>query len=167
MQPTVLIGITIALATTPAIAADYVVVRSEVPTLTLGQQFEAGAVVNIPAGKSVTLMHASGSIEVLRGTGSATWLPKHVATNVEAGRLSRIVVVLLSKPPESKEFAALRTTELASSPNGTGPQCAAPLVGPTLVTLDEIASTADRGCEAQAKEGFERYLQTRLLPPQH
>ena len=63
-----------------AAAADYVVVASSDPAFPRGRELAAGQQLPLGPGKTVTLMHASGSISTVKGAAGGVTLPRKNAS---------------------------------------------------------------------------------------
>lgn len=127
-----------------AMASDYIVVGSTDPAIKRGQAFDAGARLPVGAGKTVTLMRASGEVTTLRGSAAGVTLPSAKLAAADAGRFETLRA-LVEPPPQGRTFGARR-----------GGIC--PAVE-TLTTLDDIIRTAEAsGCKTVAREALEKYL---------
>jgi hypothetical protein len=140
-----LIGLALSLACgTAAVASDYIVVGSTDPGIKKGQAFDAGAKVPLGAGKTVTLMRASGEITTLRGTAAGATVPSAKLAAADAGRFETLRA-LVEPPPQGRTFGARR-----------GGIC--PAVE-TLTTLEDILRTAESsGCKTVARQALDNYL---------
>lgn len=141
----VLIGIVFAGAISgPALASDYIVVRSTDPAIKRGQAFDAGAKVALGVGQSLTVMRPSGEVATLRGTASGVTLPGARMAASDAARFEALRS-LVQPPPEGRTFGARR--------GGVCPAAEA------LTALDDILKTGDANeCKAVARQALEAYL---------
>jgi hypothetical protein len=127
-----------------AMASDYIVVGSTEPAIKRGQAFDAGAKVALGAGKTVTLMRASGEVTTLRGSAGGVVVPANKLAAADAGRFETLRA-LVEPPPSGRTFGARR-----------GGIC--PAVE-TLTTLDDIIRTAESsGCKTVARQALDAYL---------
>ncbi|MFZ5718328.1 MAG: hypothetical protein ACOY5Y_02560 [Pseudomonadota bacterium] len=141
-----LIGIVLSFAVGGAAAAsDYIVVNSTDPAIKRGQAFDAGAKVALGAGKTLTVMRASGEVTTLTGSASGVTLPGARMAAADAARFETLRA-LVEPPPQGRTFGARR-----------GGIC--PAVE-TLTTLDDIVRTAESsGCKTVARQALDAYLQ--------
>jgi hypothetical protein len=127
-----------------AMASDYIVVGSTDPAIKRGQAYDAGARLALGAGKTVTLMRASGEVTTLRGSAAGVTLPSAKLAAADAGRFETLRA-LVEPPPQGRTFGARR-----------GGIC--PAVE-TLTTLDDIIRTAEAsGCKTVARQALDAYL---------
>jgi hypothetical protein len=127
-----------------AMASDYIVVGSTDPAIKRGQAFDAGARVALGAGKTLTLMRASGEVTTLRGANNAVVVPANRLAAADAGRFETLRA-LVEPPPQGRTFGARR--------GGICPALE------TLVTLDDIIRTAESsGCKTAARQALDAYL---------
>lgn len=140
-----LLGLALVMLPMVAAAADYVVVRSSDGAFVRGQAFDAGDRVPLPAGRTITLMHASGSVVTLNGATGGLVLPKRAATPKDADRLA-VLRFILSKAPRQDGGRATR------SRSGVCPPVAA------ITTLDAIVQVQQGGCAEQAAQALEAFL---------
>lgn len=141
----ILIGMILAGAMVgPAIASDYVVVKSTDPTIKRGQAFDAGAKVALGPGQSLTVMRASGEVATLRGSAGGVRLPAARLAAADTARFEALRA-LVQPPPEGQTFGARR--------GGICPAVEA------LTDLDDILKTAEAsGCTTVARQALEAYL---------
>lgn len=146
MMRRLLIGIVLSFAVGEAAAAsDYIVVNSTDPAIKRGQAFDAGAKVALGAGKTLTVMRASGEVTTLTGSASGVTLPGARMAAADAARFETLRA-LVEPPPQGRTFGARR-----------GGIC--PAVE-TLTTLDDIVRTAESsGCKTVARQALDAYLQ--------
>jgi hypothetical protein len=127
-----------------AMASDYIVVGSTDPAIKRGQAFDAGARVQLGAGKTLTLMRASGEVTTLKGAASGVVVPANRLASADTARFETLRA-LVEPPPQGRTFGARR-----------GGIC--PAVE-TLTTLDDILRTAEAsGCKTVARQALENYL---------
>ena len=140
-----LIGVVLALGIAGvAQASDFIVVYSTDPGIKRGQALDGGARVPLAAGKTLTLMRASGEITTVQGSASGVVLPGTRLAQADTGRLDSLKA-LLAPPPEGRTFGARR-----------GGFC--PPVE-SLTTLDDILRVADTsGCKSEAREALDAYV---------
>jgi len=127
-----------------AMASDYIVVGSTDPAIKRGQAFDAGARVPLGAGKTLTLMRASGEVTTLRGAAGGATVPAAKLASADTARFETLRA-LVEPPPMGRTFGARR-----------GGIC--PAVE-SLVTLDDIIRTAEAsGCKTVARQALDIYL---------
>jgi hypothetical protein len=127
-----------------AMASDYIVVGSTDPAIKRGQAYDAGARVALGAGKTLTLMRASGEVTTLRGAPNGATIPAAKLAAADSARFETLRA-LVEPPPAGRTFGARR-----------GGIC--PAVE-TLVTLDDILRTAEAsGCKTVARQALDIYL---------
>ena len=127
-----------------AAASDYIVVSSSDPAFKRGQAFDAGARVALGAGKTLTLMRASGEVTTVRGSAAGVTIPASRLAAADAARFETIRA-LVQPPPEGRTFGARR-----------GGIC--PAIE-TLQTLDDIVRVAETsGCKTVARQALDAYL---------
>ena len=133
-----------------AAASDYIVVSSGDPAIKRGQAFDAGAKVALGAGKSLTLMRASGEIITVRGGAAGATIPGGKLAAADAARFETIRA-LVSPPPEGRTFGARR--------GGICPALE------SLQTLDDIVRVAETsGCKTVARQALDAYLAKQGAP---
>lgn len=140
-----LIGLAVSLACASAAAAsDYIVVGSTDPAIKRGQAFDAGARVSLGAGKTLTLMRASGEVTTVRGAPSGIVIPAARLAAADSARFETLRA-LVEPPPQGRTFGARR-----------GGICPA---AETLTTLDDIIRAAEAsGCKTVARQALDAYL---------
>jgi hypothetical protein len=139
-----LLGLVLALGFTGmAHAADFIVVNSNDPGIKRGEAYEAGARLPLGAGKTLTLMRASGEVMTIKGGPSGAVLPGAKLAAADTARFDALRA-LVAPPPEGRTFGARR-----------GGICALP---ESLLTMDDIVYAADHGCQAQARIALQTYL---------
>lgn len=130
-----------------AAARDYVVVSSTDPAVVRGQSYSAGARIALPAGKSVTLMHASGDLVRLQGAAGGVLLPRRVASQGDADRLAILKAIVA--PAERSTVGSMK---LAKTRAGV---CPAP---EAVTSLDAVVQVYEAGCKAVAAEALEAWI---------
>lgn len=139
----VLAGLLVLAGVGPAAARDYIVVGSTDPALVRGQSFPAGARVSLGPGRTLTLMHASGSLVTVRGAAAGyVVLPIRQGSQAEADRLA-IMRAIVAPPPSG----SLRATR-----GGICPDVA------SLANLDAIALAYQSGCKPVARQALEAWI---------
>ena len=124
-------------------ADDYVVVQSTDPAFSRGQAVDAGAVLPVGVGRTLTLMHASGDIVTLRGTAAGVSLPRRATNATDAERMAVLRFIIARAPSDAR--GGLRTRGLCPAAEG-------------LTTLDEIVGAQKSGCTGQAATALEAFL---------
>jgi hypothetical protein len=125
-------------------ASDYIVVQSNETSIPRGQAFDAGAKLALGAGKSVTLMRATGEVVTLRGASGGATVPGARMAAADSARFETLRA-LVEPPPTGRTFGARR-----------GGIC--PAIE-SLVTLDDIVRTAEAsGCKTVARQALDAYL---------
>lgn len=140
-----LIGLAVSFACgTAAVASDYIVVGSTDPAIKRGQAFDAGARVSLGAGKTLTLMRASGEVTTVRGAPAGIVIPAARLAAADSARFETLRA-LVEPPPQGRTFGARR--------GGICPALE------TLTTLDDIIRTAESsGCKTVARQALDAYL---------
>ncbi len=134
-------------AGTAAMAADYVVARSNVATIGKGTQFAAGASVPLEDGQVLTLVSSGGEVLVLRGAAGGVRLPA-LAGGAQAAAVATLTA-LVNRPPPRRSFGAMRGKETCPAIE-------------TLTTMESIlAASAVEGCGTLARDALERYIVAR------
>lgn len=125
-------------------ASDYIVVNSTDPAIKRGQVFDAGAKLALGAGKTLTVMRASGEVTTLRGGATGATIPGARVAAADAARFETLRA-LVEPPPQGRTFGARR-----------GGIC--PAIE-SLTTLDDIVRTAESsGCKTVARQALDVYL---------
>jgi hypothetical protein len=140
-----LMGVVLSLAFGGAAAAsDYIVVSSSDPSIPRGQAVDAGARLALAAGKSVTLMRATGEVMTLKGGASGVVVPAAKMAAADSARFETLRA-LVEPPPQGRTFGARR-----------GGIC--PAIE-SLTTLDDIVRVAETsGCKTVARKALDAYL---------
>lgn len=132
---------------TAAVAADYVVARSNVAAIGKGTQFAAGASVPLEEGQVLTLVSSGGEVLVLRGAAGGVRLPA-LAGGAQAASVSALTA-LVNRPPPRRSFGAMRGKDTCPAIE-------------TLITMESIlAASAIEGCGTLARDALERYIVAR------
>ena len=141
----VLLGVLLAAGVAGAAqASDYIVVNSTDPGVKRGLALDAGMRVPVAAGKTVTVMRASGEVTTLLGGPSGVTLPGARMAGGDGGRFDSLKA-LIDPPPQGRTFVARR--------GGFCPPAA------SATTLDQILKLADTaGCKAEAREALDAYV---------
>jgi hypothetical protein len=127
-----------------ALASDYIVVNSTDPSIKRGQAFDAGAKIALGAGKTLTVMRASGEVTTLRGGAAGATIPGARVAAADAARFETLRA-LVEPPPQGRTFGARR--------GGICPALE------SLTTLDDIVRTAEAsGCKTVARQALDAYL---------
>lgn len=140
-----LIGVLLAAGVAGAAnASDYIVVNSTDPGIRRGMALDAGMHVPVAAGKTLTVMRASGEVTTLQAGPAGVTVPgARLATN-DSARFDSLKA-LLDPPPQGRTFGARR--------GGFCPPAA------SATTLDDILKLADQsGCKAEAREALDAYI---------
>jgi len=125
-------------------ASDYIVVSSNEAAIARGQAYDAGAKLALGAGKTVTLMRASGEVVTLRGSAGGAVVPGARLAAADTARFETLRA-LVEPPPAGRTFGARR-----------GGIC--PAIE-SLVTLDDIVRTAESsGCKTVARQALDAYV---------
>ena len=140
----ILVGLALAAVSTAAAARDYVVVNSTDPAVVRGQVFAAGARIPLPAGKTLTLMHATGDLVRLKGASGGVTAPKRVASQGDADRLAILKVIVAPADRKAAGLVTMRKTRSGI--------CPAP---DQVRTLDAIVQVHRSGCATDAVEALE------------
>lgn len=148
-----LIAMTFALASGGvAAASDYIVVGSSDPAFKRGQAIDAGARLPLGAGKTLTLMRASGEVTTVRGSAGGVTIPASKLASADAARFETIRA-LVQPPPEGRTFGARR--------GGICPALE------SLQSLDDIVRVAETsGCKTVARQALDAYLAKNGAAPQ-
>ncbi|MBU6378935.1 MAG: hypothetical protein KJS95_10440 [Gammaproteobacteria bacterium] len=134
-------------AGTVAVAADYVVARSNVASIAKGAQFAAGANLPLEDGQVVTMVSSGGEVVVLRGAAGGVRLPA-LAGGAQSASVAALTA-LVNRPPPRRSFGAMRGKETCPAVE-------------TLTTMDSIlAASAVEGCGLIARDALERYIVAR------
>lgn len=125
-------------------ASDFIVVNSTDPTVKRGQALDAGMHVSVAAGKSLTVMRASGEITTLQAGPAGVTLPGARLAQNDTARFESLKA-LIDPPPPGRTFGARR-----------GGFCPPPA---SAVTLDDILKLADQsGCKGEAEEALDVFI---------
>lgn len=132
------------LASGIALAADYVVARSNAPTITKGMQYGAGDTVPLLVGQLLTLISSGGEIVVLRGAEGGVRLPP-LAKGAQTASMAALTA-LVNRPAPRRNFGAMRGKE----------GCPAVEILSSMEGI--LAASAIEGCAGLAREALERYI---------
>jgi hypothetical protein len=125
-------------------ASDYIVVNSTDPSVKRGLALDAGMRVPVAAGKSLTVMRASGEVTTLQAGAAGVTLPGARLAAADSAKFDSLKA-LLDPPPQGRTFGARR--------GGFCPGAA------SAVTLDDILKLADQsGCKAEAREALDAFI---------
>jgi len=125
-------------------ASDFIVVNSTDPSVKRGQALDAGMRIPVAAGKTLTVMRASGEVTTLTAGAAGVTLPGARVASADSARMDSLKA-LLDPPPAGRTFGARR--------GGFCPPAA------SAVTLDDILKLADQsGCKAEAREALDAYV---------
>ena len=126
----------------PAAASDFVVLSSTDPMFKPGQQLAGGSSISLAAGAQLVVIHASGMVRKLTGSGEAVRLPAMQSASANAHRTE--VLKLMVAPPR-------RTRSIVP------PACPAP---ETLTTLDAILDAGEvEACAPLARQALATYAE--------
>ena len=141
-----LVGVLLALGMAgSAAAADYIVVNSTDPAIKRGQSLDAGARVALGAGKTLTVMKASGEITTLRGAAAGVVLPSARVAAADAARFESLKA-LVEPPAAGRSFGARRSGGVCPPKD-------------SLTQLEDILKAAETsGCKAVAREALDAYI---------
>ena len=141
-----LFGAVLALALAgSAAAADYIVVNSTDPAIKRGQALDAGARVSLGAGKTLTVMKASGEVTTLRGAAAGVVLPSARVASADAARFESLKA-LVEPPAQGRSFGARRSGGVCPPKD-------------SLTNLEDILKAAETsGCKAIAREALDAYI---------
>lgn len=144
---TLLLGLAFAALAGAAAAADYIVVASSDPAIARGTAYDGGAKVALAAGRTLTLMHASGDTIRLKGAANGVVLPTRRAGQGEAERLAMLRIIVA--PPQPQTKSSLYATRTRA---GVCPEVSA------ITTLDAIVQVHAGGCATEAAQALEAWL---------
>lgn len=125
-------------------AADFVVVGSSDPTIARGQAFDAGSRIALAPGRALTLMHASGALVRLQGSATGALAPRERASAADADRMA-VLRFILSDADRPATARTLRPRGICPRPD-------------VLTSLDDIARAQRVGCETEAEEALDAWL---------
>ena len=128
-----------------AVAADYIVVNSTDPAIKRGQAFDAGARVALGAGKTLTVLKASGEVTTLRGAATGVVLPTARVAAADAARFESLKA-LVEPPAQGRSFGARRSGGVCPPKD-------------SLTNLEDILKAAETsGCKTVARQALDAYL---------
>jgi hypothetical protein len=140
------LGLALAAFASVAAARDYIVVASTDPAIARGAAYDGGAKIPLAAGRSLTLMHASGDMIRMKGAAGGVTAPRRQAGQSETERLAVLRVIVA--PPERK-LAGMYATRTRA---GICPEAA------SIETLDAIVQVHQGGCTAEAAQALEAWV---------
>lgn len=123
-----------------AAAHDYVVVATTEPAIARGTTVDGGQRLALAPGRSVTLMHASGGLIMLKGATGGVVAPLRKSAAADSARLEVFRTMVAAKPREK--------TEGLGAQRKRGGVCPAP---DSLTSLDAIAQVQSACPEAAAE----------------
>jgi hypothetical protein len=138
-------------------ARDFIVVGSSDPALLRGQSFDAGAQVPLAAGRTATLMHASGNLITLRGARGGVALPARAGSPAESDRLS-VLRMMVAPAPRAMVGDGRVSRTRAATRGGLCPGSQG------LTTLDAIVLVQKAGCETEAAAALEAWIAAQPAP---
>ena len=149
----ILLGLVLAVGFAGAAAAsDYIVVGSTDPAIKRGTPLDAGMRVPVAAGKTVTLMRASGEVTTLTATAAGVTIPGAKLASADGAKFDSLKA-LLDPPPAGRTFGARR--------GGFCPPAE------SAQTLDDILKLADQsGCKGEARQALDAYIAKSAGPAQ-
>ena len=125
-------------------ASDYIVVNSTDPGVKRGMALDAGMRVAVAAGKTLTVMRASGEVTTLQAGPAGVTLPGAKLAANDSAKFDSLKA-LLEPPPEGRTFGARRGGFCPPAESAT--------------TLEEILRMADQaGCKAEARQALDAYI---------
>jgi hypothetical protein len=125
-------------------ASDYIVVNSTDPGVKRGMALDAGMRVAVAAGKTLTVMRASGEVTTLQAGPAGVTLPGAKLASNDSAKFDSLKA-LLEPPPQGRTFGARRGGFCPPAESAT--------------TLDEILRMADQaGCKAEARQALDAYI---------
>lgn len=127
-----------------AAASDYIVVNSTDPGVKRGMALDAGMHVAVAAGKTLTVMRASGEVTTLQAGPSGVIVPGAKLAANDSAKFDSLKA-LLEPPPQGRTFGARRGGFCPPAESAT--------------TLDDILRLADQaGCKAEARQALDAYI---------
>jgi hypothetical protein len=127
-----------------ASASDYIVVNSTDPGVKRGMALDAGMRVAVAAGKTLTVMRASGEVTTLQAGPTGVTLPGAKLAANDSAKFDSLKA-LLEPPPQGRTFGARRGGFCPPAESAT--------------TLNEILRLADQaGCKAEARQALDAYI---------
>ena len=123
-------------------ASDYIVVNSTDPGIKRGMALDAGMHLAVAAGKSLTVMRASGEITTLQATAAGVTVPGAKLAASDGAKFDSLKS-LIDPPPAGRTFGARRGGALC----------------PDASSLDDILKLADTpGCKSEAREALQAFI---------
>ena len=127
-----------------ASASDYIVVNSTDPGVKRGMALDAGMRVAVAAGKTLTVMRASGEVTTLQAGPAGVTLPGAKLAANDSAKFDSLKA-LLEPPPQGRTFGARRGGFCPPAESAT--------------TLNEILRLADQaGWKAEARQALDAYI---------
>jgi hypothetical protein len=141
----ILLGVVLAVGFAgAAVASDYIVVGSTDPGIKRGMPLDAGMHVPVAAGKTLTVMRASGEVQTLTASATGVTVPGAKLAGADGAKFDSLKA-LLDPPPAGRTFGARR--------GGFCPPAE------SAQTLDDILKLADQsGCKSEAREALDAYI---------
>jgi hypothetical protein len=125
-------------------ASDYIVVNSTDPGVKRGMALDAGMHVAVAAGKTLTVMRATGEVTTLKAGPGGVTIPAGRMAAADSARFDSLKA-LVEPPPAGRTFGARR--------GGFCPPAE------SAQTLDDILRLADQaGCKAEARQALDAYV---------
>ncbi|MBS0360770.1 MAG: hypothetical protein JSR98_05280 [Proteobacteria bacterium] len=125
-------------------ASDYIVVGSTDPAVKKGMALDAGMHVAVAAGKTLTVMRATGEVTTLHATAAGVTVPGAKLSTADSSKFDSLKA-LVEPPPQGRTFGARR--------GGFCPPAE------SAQTLDDILKLADQaGCKAEARQALDAYI---------
>jgi hypothetical protein len=146
LRPIVPLSLALAMIAGAATARDYVVVASSEPTVPKGLMVDGGARLAVLPGHSVTLMHASGDLLMLKGAAGGVVAPARKAAAADSARLDVL-----------RAMVDTRAREVSEGPGQRRSRSVCPAAD-QLTTLDAIAEVGAAGCKDAAAAAFDAWL---------
>ena len=125
-------------------ASDYIVVNSTDPSIKRGMALDAGMHVAVAAGKTLTVMRATGEVTTLQASAGGVTVPSARMASADSAKFDSLKA-LVEPPPAGRTFGARR--------GGFCPPAE------SAQTLDDILKLADQaGCKAEARQALDAYV---------
>ena len=125
-------------------ASDYIVVGSTDANIKRGMALDAGMHVPVAAGKTLTVMRATGEVTILHASATGVTVPGARLAGSDSSKFDSLKA-LVEPPPQGRTFGARR--------GGFCPPAE------SAQTLDDILRLADQaGCKAEARQALDSYI---------
>jgi len=124
-------------------AGDYVVVSSTDEALKPGMELNGGTRVALAAGKTLTVMHMSGDVAVLRGAAAGVLIPTRTGASGDTARIGQLKA-LIAPGPTGRTFGGVR--------GGVCPEAT------SLTSINDILAAQAGGCVKEAKAALDAYV---------